>query len=363
MDRRTFVKGVGGAALLTFSRGAAAGGTSGGTHPMRKPEPIGSPVLDSVLPVIEKSRHVRTNVETITEHAGWMAYEELPIPKFILPFDLGGDPQRITDFLMVGNTLDFAFTDFETHTVFQVDYLGKRWSDAEALFACMKRALDEGIPLLDGAYLKNVTKEDLQHIFRANIEIPLIEERADILRAAGKTLEEHYGGHFYRFVQSASPRVYDGGRGLVEKLVEEFPRYNDVSPYDGHEVKLYKLAQLGVWTLYASLSPSSFRLDDPERLTAFADYILPVALRVMDILRYSPELEQAIRNHKVIPRDSPEEVEIRAHTIYATALLREEVNRRRPPDRQVIIPQIDARLWTHYHETFLPHHLTRTIMY
>ena len=26
-------------------------------------------------------------------------------------------------------------------------------------------------------------------------------------------------------------------------------------------------------------------------------------------------------------------------------------------------PQVDARLWTHYHTTFWPHHLTRTIMY
>jgi len=30
---------------------------------------------------------------------------------------------------------------------------------------------------------------------------------------------------------------------------------------------------------------------------------------------------------------------------------------------QVIITQIDARLWTHYRTTFWPHHLTRTIMY
>lgn len=35
----------------------------------------------------------------------------------------------------------------------------------------------------------------------------------------------------------------------------------------------------------------------------------------------------------------------------------------RPTERQVIIPQIDARLWTHYHTTNWPHHMTRTIMY
>ena len=49
--------------------------------------------------------------------------------------------------------------------------------------------------------------------------------------------------------------------------------------------------------------------------------------------------------------------------IYATALLTEEINARRPPEMQVIIPQVDARLWASYHETHWPHHLTRTIMY
>ena len=88
-----------------------------------------------------------------------------------------------------------------------------------------------------------------------------------------------------------------------------------------------------------------------------------MALRVMGILSYSPALEQAIESHEIIPRDSTQEIEIRAHTLYATALLCEEINQRRPPDRQVIIPQIDARLWLHYHATFWPHHLTRTVMY
>jgi len=32
-------------------------------------------------------------------------------------------------------------------------------------------------------------------------------------------------------------------------------------------------------------------------------------------------------------------------------------------EQQVIISQIDARLWTYYHTTLWLHHLTRTIMY
>ncbi len=362
MDRRSFLTAAAGLSMLGGMD--ARLDASPPSRAIRTPKPIGSPVLTSILPVIEKSRDVRTSVEKITEHAGWMAYEELPFPAFLLPFGLGDNLQEAIDFILVANAIDFAFSDFTTGVKFEVEYAGKRWSDSEALFACLKRALDDGIAVLDGRFLSRITKADLQRIFRGNIELPMLDERVEVLQAVGKTLTERYDGRFHNFVQSARPRLYDEGGGLVDKLVKEFPRFNDVSIYDGREVKIYKLAQLGFWMLYATLGRSgAFRLEDPEKMTAFADYIVPVALRVMNILRYSPALEAAIQNGKLIPRDSPQEIEIRAHTVYATALLCEEVNQRRPKEMQVIIPQIDARLWTHYHTTHWPHHLTRTIMY
>ena len=331
---------------------------------IRWPAPIRSPVLESVRPAIERSRDVRTNVEKIIEHATWMACEELPLPEFVLPFGIGADAKQAVDFILVSNLINFAFTDFQSRVKFQADYAGRRWSDSEAMFACLKRALDEGIPVLDGSYLRRLKRGDLAHIFRGNIEMPMLDERVEILNAAGEVLERRYRGRFAGFLAAGPPRAYAEGSGLLERLVAEFPRYNDVSPYDGHEVQFHKLAQLGLWVLHAALSRSgAFRLEDAEKLTAFADYIVPVALRVMSIFEYSAALEDAIQNGRLIPRDSSQEIEIRAHTIYATALLREEINRRRPPQMQVIIPQVDARLWTHYHATHWPHHLTRTIMY
>jgi len=49
---------------------------------LRWPKPIGSPVLDSLRAVIENSRDVHTHVDKIVEVAGWMAYEELPMPEY-----------------------------------------------------------------------------------------------------------------------------------------------------------------------------------------------------------------------------------------------------------------------------------------
>ena len=45
------------------------------------------------------------------------------------------------------------------------------------------------------------------------------------------------------------------------------------------------------------------------------------------------------------------------------AALTEAINARRPADQQLVIPQLDYRLWKTYHATWWPHHLTRTIMY
>jgi len=332
---------------------------------LRWPGMMGSPVLDSIRPVIELSRDVQTNVEKISEVAGWMAYEELPMPDFALPFGMGaGNADETMDFVLTVASIDTAFTDFKKHVVFEVEYGGRTWLDSDALFACIKRAMDAGVPILDGAFMARVTRPELERIVAANIELPMLDEKLEILHQVGAVLAAKYGGRFHNFVKSCPARLYDNGNGLIERLVSEFARFNDVTLYDGHAIKIYKLAQLAIWFLYSSLGKiGKLPIEDMGKMTAFADYIVPVGLRLLGVTRYSAELEAAIRSHQLIPRDSRWEVEIRAHCIYAIALLTEEINKLRPVNRQIIMPQLDARLWTHYHTTWWPHHLTRTIMY
>ncbi len=367
--RRQFLQGLGSSMMLAAAGGEsprlAHASTPSGNPTLRWPKPIGSPVLDSLRPVIEHSRDVRTNVEKIVEVAGWMAYEELPFPDYHLPLGVGeNNPDEALDFIMVSDSIDTAFTDFTTHVKFQVDYAGQHWSDSDAMFACIKRAMDQGTPILDGHYLAKITRPEMARIFAGNVEMPMLEEKTQLWNQVGAVLVEKYAGHFHNFIRSCPPKLFDNGNGIIDRLVKEFPRFNDVSQYDGNEIKFYKLPQLGIWFVYSTLHPlKKFALDDIGSMTAFADYIVPVALRLMGITTYSPALEHAINTYQMIPRDSPQEIEIRAHCLYATALLAEEINKIRPPELQVIIPQIDARLWTHYHTTFWPHHLTRTIMY
>jgi hypothetical protein len=186
----------------------------------------------------------------------------------------------------------------------------------------------------------------------------------EIFHEVGKVLEQSYGGRFHRFAQAGPARLYAGGRGLLERLLAEFPSFRDTSLYDRQRVRFEKRAQLLWWELHARVrSTGFFALEDPEQLTIFADYILPVAFRLFGITSYSDQLEEAIRQRRLLPAHGAEEVEIRAFALWAAELLTREINRLRPAQRQVPSPVVDGRLWTHYHTTHWPHHLTITTAY
>ena len=165
-------------------------------------------------------------------------------------------------------------------------------------------------------------------------------------------------------MKSCPPKLFSNGEGLLERLPEEFPRFRDVSTWNGREVQFYKLAQLGLWGIHLALSPKKlWSIDYAHLFTAFADYIVPVGMRVTRIFEYSPTLEKRIMSGDLISADSAEEVEIRAASLFAIARLTEEINQRRPGMIPLLQPQVDYRFWKAYHATHWPHHLTLTRAY
>jgi hypothetical protein len=113
-------------------------------------------VLKSCKQVAERAKWVTVHDHKIREVAGWMVYEEFKAPDGSMLFDFGGDAEVIMYFVLVINTLNFAFTDFESGVKFEVEYEGKVWRDSEAMVACVHRAIRAGVPFFDGAYLSAV---------------------------------------------------------------------------------------------------------------------------------------------------------------------------------------------------------------
>jgi hypothetical protein len=320
-----------------------------------------NPVLESVLPVVEGSRDVTLDEARLADVASWLAYEELPVPPTFFRFPFERTREEAIDFVLVTSSLNFAYTDFATRKRWDLVVGGRAYADADGLHLAFHRALEDGVPALDGEWLSQVTVEQLRELFRGGTsELQMLEERAAILRDVGATLVERYDGHFHNFAASVSPRLYDDGSGFLESLVREFPRFDD----SVGDVHFWKLAQLATWILEVTLrDDGGLGFDDLGELTAFADYVVPAALNVMGVLRYSDELAHAIAEGQQIEAGSEWEVELRAHSINACSLLCDRVNELRPLELQVIVPQIDARLWLPFHTSHLVHHLTRTIYY
>ena len=320
-----------------------------------------SDVLSSVSKAVGQLEHLTINKDSIESVADWLAYEEFPFPSNPT---LRDDADYFIRATMLTNTLNFAFTDFDKSIKYEIKDNGKVLSDSEAMYFQVNNAISSGIKLTEGNVMASISLQQLENIFVGNIEMPMLKERVEILNEVGQKLVDSYEGDWINFINNGPKKLYSNGDGLIERLVNEFPRFDDSSQFKESKVKLYKLAQLAFWVIHAELSESHyFKIDDMNSMTAFADYIIPVALSLKKITTYSPQLDQKIKNGDLIERDSNEEIEIRIASIYATAILTESINERRPEDKAIIIPQLDYRLWKNYHATHYPHHLTYTTMY
>jgi len=328
-----------------------------------------NPVLGSIKPVIENSRHVKTDMGRIRELAPEIANEMLELPKWDFPVYPKGHGIDVMDFFMLFNSINFAFTQFEEpHGKFKVSQPGMDfpWSGSMAMTYCMKRAMPK---IMDAKYLANMTVEEGRELFKGDtIEIPMLKERVEILNEVGTVLDEKYDGHFHHLVEDSNMHAFKDGNGIVEKLVKDFPSFNDTRTYKGHTVFFYKRAQLAVGMLYARMHGTGlFDIADIDDLTVYADYVLPVSLTTLGPMVKDKALEDKIQNWVEIEENSEEEVEIRGHTVYEGDLLTIEINGYRPKGKKINNVIMDPRLW---YETRKPplkkgykHQLVKTIDY
>ena len=130
---------------------------------------------------------------------------------------------------------------------------------------------------------------------------------AQALNDLGRLLLDRYDG--------SSGALVEAARGSAERLVSilpGMPLYRDVSRYAGLEVPFYKRAQLTAADLaLACPDRQACRFADLDRLTIFADNLVPHVLRVDGVLTYDRELAARIDAEELIPPGSPEEEPVR----------------------------------------------------
>ena len=150
------------------------------------------------------------------------------------------------------------------------------------------------------------------------------------LNDLGRHVAEEHGGRFDSAVDAAGASA----QALVGRLAG-WNCFADASQYDGLTVPFLKRAQITAADL-ARAGAAGF--GDLDRLTMFADNLVPHVLRLDGVLSFEPSLVGRIERHEPIEHGSPEEVEIRACAVHAVELIVAERPGRRAMD-------VDQLLW------------------
>ena len=133
------------------------------------------------------------------------------------------------------------------------------------------------------------------------------------LRELGDRVTVEYFGRFLGLVRSAE--------GSAERLAEtlaRWPTWHDVSSHDGEASRSSSAPRSRPADLHlAGIAPA----EDVDRLTLFADNLVPHVLRLDDVLEFDERLVRRIDDGLLLEHGSPEEVEIRACALHAVELL------------------------------------------
>lgn len=179
---------------------------------------------------------------------------------------------------------------------------------------------------IDAAAVAAVLGQDPEH--------PLMADFAAALRDVGIRVAADHGGSFAAVIDAAG-----GSAPALADLLAGWDSFADLSSYEGREVPFFKRAQIAA----ADVARAGLaELRDLDRLTAFADNLVPHVLRVDGVLRLDPALTARIEAGDLLAHGSPEEVELRAAAVHSVELL---AAARAATGDPLAPAAIDAALW------------------
>jgi len=319
--------------------------------------PILQGIRDGVAEVSRRARFVRINREFLPEYAASLPLEKAKAPAL--------DPSRHFLEGEEGTLVYLVTLDAVNFGSGYFPHLQKRpgMSGYFTVAATLTDHFRAQGPLSAQA-LARLSKADCTRIFGQEPASAPIEELmglfADALNRLGRFLLGEYRGSFRALVESAG----GSAERLAETLGQMLP-FHDVQGYQELVVPFFKRAQLTAADLAVAFrgeGPGRFR--DLERLTIFADNLVPHVLRVDGLLIYDEDLAARIDRGELIPAGSAEEVEIRAAAVHAVELLVAALN---GSGRPATAMGLDYLFWNrgqepHYKQV-KPRHRTRTVFY
>jgi hypothetical protein len=181
------------------------------------------------------------------------------------------------------------------------------------------------------AQLRAIAPAEIASALGQDPEHELMALFARSLNDVGAQLEDEHAGRFLGPVEQAG-----GSAVALAELLASWDSFADASPYNGRRIPFCKRAQIAAADLHHA---GAAAFGDLDRLTLFADNLVPHVLRLDGVLRFDPAFAARIDAEQPIAHDSPEEVEMRACAVHAVEL----IVRERP---DLTAQQVDHLLWT-----------------
>jgi hypothetical protein len=253
--------------------------------------------------VTQRARQVRLEHDRIPEYAAALRLDSPPPPE---PEPTGSEREHRAAFWLTLDAVNFGSGWFPT--------LRKREgrSGYFTIAAGLREQFDrrgpwhaEDLSALEARSIARVLGQDPDHELMALF--------ASSLRDLGAHVQEDFGGNFAAVVDAAG-----GSAVALARSLGCWDSFADCSSYDELTLPFLKRAQIAAADL-ARAGVAEF--DDLERLTMFADNLVPHVLRLDRVLRFDPALAERIERGELIEHGSREEVEIRACALHAVELI------------------------------------------
>jgi Potential Queuosine, Q, salvage protein family len=285
--------------------------------------------------VAESARYVHLRRDAVHAYARSLPLERVRTPTLDPATHYLGEPDQTLAFVVTLDAINFGSGYFPR--------LRKR-SGLSGYFT-VASGLKEAWPLCVDE-LAQFTPQKCGRIFQQPMDDPAVAELMCLFARALNDLAACVRRH------GSFRELVDAAHSSAERLVTvlaEMPFYRDV-PF-------YKRAQLTAADL-TTADVATF--DDLNRLTIFADNLVPHVLRVDGVLRYDAELLARINREQLLEPGSREEIEIRACALHAVELIADALHRTVSP------MHLDYLLWNRGQQPMYkaqPRHRARTVYY
>jgi putative queuosine salvage protein len=317
-------------------------------------------VLETAKYISEKSSLVWIDKQALTRFAQKLLQGEIKVPPWEPLYHFCDGTEETVSYLLVLDSLNFCFWPPQGKAKWETEYKSERLSGYYAMAASLTKALESGISVTSSAYLAKLSSGELKHILGGQGELQLMEPRVQILNELGQVLLKDYDGKAHKLVEAAGNSAAKLARLLARKLSS----FKDIAKYRGQEVFFYKRAQIFAADLHGAFNGKRWgSFEDMDRLTAFADYKLPQVLKHLGIMAYEESLAKKVDQKTLLAPGNPEEVEIRANTIWTVELIRQELECKGKALRAF---EIDWLLWNLGQDDAFrkkPYHRTVSIFY